>query len=148
MCQIRPCQNEDAGRVAELTTVLGYACEEHEAATRLEQILRREDHVLLVAVLDAEVVGWVHAVMQPLLSSDPRAEIAGLIVDEARRGKGIGRRLVMSAREWAARHSAVTLRVRTRVEREATRRFYEKCGFEIVKTQLVLDLPRSEPDCD
>lgn len=69
------------------------------------------------------------------LESDPAAEIAGLVVDEKFRGAGIGARLVAQAETWAAGEGYGLLRVRSNVHRDLARRFYEREGFRVTKSQ-------------
>ena len=73
---IRPMRPEDAGRVAELTTELGYPSTEDEIRRRYGLIINRPDASLFVAH-DARnvVVGWVHVQATHLLECDARAEI-------------------------------------------------------------------------
>ena len=52
-----------------------------------------------------------------------------LVVDESRRGLGIGAALVDAALDWAAGQGFDTLRVRSNVVRERTHAFYERLGF-------------------
>jgi GNAT superfamily N-acetyltransferase len=63
------------------------------------------------------------------------------VVDEARRGGGLGAKLVAAADEWAAGHGFRTLRVRSNVVRERTHRFYERLGFARIKSQVVFARP-------
>ncbi|HEY4595273.1 MAG TPA: GNAT family N-acetyltransferase, partial [Thermoanaerobaculia bacterium] len=65
----------------------------------------------------------------------------GLVVDESRRGGGIGAALVEAAAEWAAGHGFRTLRVRSNAVRERTHAFYERLGFARTKSQIVFARP-------
>lgn len=71
------------------------------------------------------------------VGSDPFAEIVGLVVGAAWRGRGIGVQLVAAAESWARRAGASQLRVRSNVVREATHRFYEHRGMTRTKAQAV-----------
>lgn len=91
-----------------------------------------------------EVAGWLHATTSFRLESPPYAEIGGLVVDEHRRGQGIGERLVRAAVDWAGGRGFAELRVRSNVVREDAHRFYRRLGFASVKTQAVFALPLGE----
>jgi GNAT superfamily N-acetyltransferase len=102
---------------------------------RAAEVLRRPGNAVFVAEVDGEVVGWIHVVEILTLESDRSAEIAGLIVDEAHRGVGIGARLVAEAKRWTRSEGCEILQVRSNVIRVRARRFYEREGFTLKKSQ-------------
>jgi ribosomal protein S18 acetylase RimI-like enzyme len=114
--RVREARLDDAGPLASLATQLGYP-------TTPDQAERRA------------IVGWIHVMGSVSLDSDPSAEIAGLVVDEVFRGSGIGARLVAEAEAWAEAGGYDLLRVRSNVKRVRARRFYERQGFELTKSQ-------------
>jgi Zn-dependent peptidase ImmA (M78 family) len=57
--------------------------------------------MVLVAVLEEKVAGWLHAHASEALESGFRAEIVGLVVSEGYRRRGVGRVLVQHAEQWA-----------------------------------------------
>ncbi|MFP5247422.1 MAG: GNAT family N-acetyltransferase, partial [Thermoanaerobaculia bacterium] len=62
---------------------------------RLETILAATDeHTLLVAIIDEEVVGWINLSVVTALESGSFAEIRGLVVTEKHRGARVGSQLV------------------------------------------------------
>jgi ribosomal protein S18 acetylase RimI-like enzyme len=65
---------------------------------------------------------------------DATAEIWGLVVDSRHRGNRIGQRLMDAAEAWARERGVTTMRLYTNVLRTDTHRFYERLGFERVKT--------------
>ena len=114
-----------------------------EAQKRLGEIAGHPDHVLLVAETDGRAAGWIQVSLTRIFESARQAEIAGLVVTEAMRSRGIGRRLVEAATRWARENGCGALRVRTNVLREGAQRFYRREGFSEVKTQKVLEKPLS-----
>lgn len=135
---IRPARSGDASRLAELSGELGYATSAPEVAERLAALEASDEHVVLVAEPDAgKLAGWIHCFTAPRLTAAPFLEIGGLVVAEAWRGRGVGTALVAEAEKWAAARRLTRLRVRTNVIRRESRRFYERLGFERVKTQDV-----------
>lgn len=132
---IRQAKVSDAASLARLATQLGYPTTPAEAERRAERVLSRHDHRVLVAVEDGEVVGWIHVATSITLESDPSAEIAGLVVDERVRGRGIGAHLIAEAEAWAAGQGYGLMRVRSNVKRNRARRFYERSGYVVTKRQ-------------
>src|SRR5262249_48323311 len=101
-CAIRAARPDDAEAVARLSTQLGYPATPGEAAAHLATLLADPTHAVFVAEVEGAVAGWLDACAVARLESAPYAEIGGLVVDEVRRGQGIGERLVEAAAAWAA----------------------------------------------
>jgi GNAT superfamily N-acetyltransferase len=137
--KIREADLNDAAALAALSIQLGYPSTPGEMVERLTVLGSRPGNGVLVAEDEKGVVGWLHVSGMFFLESPPFAEVLGLIVDEAHRGKGVGRLLLDGAARWAAEHGFGKLRVRSNVIREDAHRFYEREGFRRVKTQVVLD---------
>ena len=137
--QIRRARAADREELARLSTELGYPMSPDEAEQRLGEIMSHTDHVLLVAESDGRAAGWIQVSRTRIFESARQAEIAGLVVEQAMRGRGIGRLLVEEAARWARDNGCDALRVRTNVVREDAQRFYRREGFADVKTQQVLE---------
>lgn len=134
--KIRRAKTEDAARLAELTTQLGYPATAAELRKRLRQISPASQNAVFVAeVKEAGVIGWLHVTRQALLESDVRAEVNGLVVKEGHRSLGAGARLLAAAEDWARKHGCKGMSVRSNVIRERAHRFYERNGYEHYKTQ-------------
>lgn len=138
---VRPAAPADAARLADLSTALGYPLTPAEATRRLGGITDHPDHGLLVAEMNGRVEGWVQVSLPRIFETPLQAEIAGLIVDEAARGGGIGRNLLEAAEVWARARGCRAIRVRSNVVRERARAFYEREGFVVIKTQRVFEKP-------
>jgi ribosomal protein S18 acetylase RimI-like enzyme len=129
---------EDLSQLAELTSTLGYSAEPEALRPRLQRTLAREDMVLYVAHADpGGVVGWILGGEQETLESGPRCEILGLVVAEAGRRRGIGRRLVDAVEAWGRVRGLSRVVVRSNVVRAEAHPFYERIGYQRVKTQHV-----------
>lgn len=140
--KIREATLSDAAALAALSIQLGYPSTPEEMAERLRVLVSRSGtsgNGVLVAEDESGVVGWLHVSGMFFLESPAFAEVLGLIVDEAHRGRGVGKLLLDGAARWAADHGFDKLRVRSNVIREDAHRFYEREGFRRVKTQVVLD---------
>lgn len=134
---IREATAADAAALAALSTQLGYPAQPGEAAERLAAL--GPEGAVLVAEAHGAVLGWIHVCGIRFFQSPPFAEVGGLVVDEAARGKGVGKLLVEAGARWAAERGYRKLRVRSNVVREDAHRFYERESFRRVKTQAVFD---------
>jgi ribosomal protein S18 acetylase RimI-like enzyme len=133
---IRAATVGDAARVAELSGVLGYPAGAEAVAGRLGRLLGADDDAVLVAEApDGEVAGWVHAAALELLESGTSCEIMGLIVAPEHRDRGVGRGLIAAVEAWATGRGLTVLEVSSNVVRPEAHAFYERLGFERVKTQ-------------
>ena len=138
MTTIRIARDEDAPTLAELASQLGYPTDTAAIRRRLERIAERDAGRVLVGVgAEGRVLGWLHVAPVVQLEYPPFAEIAGLVVDEHARSSGVGAKLVAAAEQWALEQGFDELRVRSRVERERAHGFYERAGFQRIKTQAV-----------
>ncbi|MEP6995547.1 MAG: GNAT family N-acetyltransferase [Acidobacteriota bacterium] len=136
---VRDARASDRADLARLSTQLGYRMSPEEAQARLAEIADHADHGLFVAESGDRVVAWLQISLPRIFESPRQAEIAGLVVDEDVRGRGIGRALVAEAQRWARERKCSALRVRSNVVRERAHRFYRGLGFEEIKTQRVFE---------
>jgi GNAT superfamily N-acetyltransferase len=133
---IREFQAGDEERMAELSRQLGYPSTPAEIRIRLEPILGDPGHGVFVAEREeGGAAGWIHVFVQRCVESEARAEVAGLVVDEALRRRGAGRLLMACAERWAAEKGCGIVSLRTNIVREEAHRFYESLGYRCVKTQ-------------
>ena len=134
---IREAVLSDAADIAQLTVQLGYTASEEAVRGRLARIVGKRDQVVLVAVLERRIAGWLQACASEVLESGFRAEIVGLIVSESSRRRGVGRGLVQRAEQWAAEIGTEAMVVRSNVKRVESHSFYPALGYCASKTQAV-----------
>jgi GNAT superfamily N-acetyltransferase len=134
---IRPAARDDLDTLAILSEQLGYPVAPAVLAPRLESVLTKPGHSLLVAEDGGKVMGWVHGVMRYLLEEEPHAFIGGLIVADGQRSRGVGAKLMAAIEGWARGEGAREVHVYSNVVRERAHRFYERIGYNQVKTSKV-----------
>ena len=137
---IREATDSDAAEIARLSTQLGYPAEANTIQSRIERTANRSDYILLVCEDTSDgrqLDGWLQAHASEVIESGFRAEIVGLVVAENARRKGVGRKLVTRAEQWAASIGAGTINVRSNVQRQEAHSFYSSLGYELKKTQAV-----------
>jgi len=134
--KIRRATIKDASRLAELSGQLGYPATEAQIRQRLRSIQPASQNAVLVAeVKNAGVIGWLHVSKEPLLETEMRAEVNGLVVAEEHRSLGAGALLLAASEAWARKHGCKSMSVRSNVIRERAHQFYERKGYEHYKTQ-------------
>ena len=127
----------DAQSVGDLSGQLGYPLSEETIQSRISTVLNRPEHIVFVAEINGGVVGWIHVYIAHLIeAANSYAEIGGLVVDDACRGKGVGKALVKAAEDWTTKCGFDDIRVRSASRRVEAHQFYEKLGYRLVKTQM------------
>jgi GNAT superfamily N-acetyltransferase len=132
---VRAATGADAGDIARIGNQLGYEMGTAETADRIRRILMKEDQRIFIAEADGRPVGWVHVAMTDYIEADPFAIIAGLVVDRNHRRQGLARRLMEQAERWAIERGSLVMRLNSSTTRTGAHEFYEKIGYERIKTQ-------------
>ena len=139
---IRPAAPEDIAALADLSTQLGYPAEAETIGVRLAQVREQRAGQVFVAVNGASVViGWTHVAPRLNIEEEPFAELAGLVVGDRARGRGVGALLLHAAEDWAREQGYARLRVRSNVLRERAHGFYRREGYVERKRQVVFEKP-------
>lgn len=134
---IRDAIDSDATAIAGLVAELGYEAGQEEVQSRLARLKGRDDQMVVVAIKENRIVGWIQAHASEVLESGFRAEIVGLVVSQSFRRSGVGRSLVSRAEQWAVEIGAAVLVVRSNTKRVESHSFYPVLGFTLSKTQAV-----------
>jgi GNAT superfamily N-acetyltransferase len=120
---------------------LGYPSSEEEVSGRLDGYCGAGGTHLIVAEEDHEVIGLAAMQVMPLVHRDlPVARITAMVVRSARRGEGIGRRLVAQLEAIARREGCGRIDLTSRYRREEAHGFYRSLGFEDTSLRFVKDL--------
>jgi GNAT superfamily N-acetyltransferase len=134
--EIRAARMDDADAPVRLADELGHPTTPAEVAARFSHTLQQNNYALVVAELPSgELAGFMELVVERLIDAEARVDVAGLVVSEACRGNGIGRALMARAEKWAWEHGCRIVHLRSNVKRAGTHAFYERIGYEHIKTQ-------------
>ena len=131
---IRLASDADAEDIARLSGQLGYPTTSDETIERLGAVHRHSEHAVFVAEAAGRVAGWIHVFARPSLTTEFSAEIAGLVVDESCRSRGIGEALMQHVEQWARNNGCESVRLRSNITRARAHAFYERLGYELAKT--------------
>jgi GNAT superfamily N-acetyltransferase len=127
---IRDAEASDAEAIAGLLEQLGYTADTAGVEARLERLAIVGDRVV-VADVEGRPVGLAHLQVTPALERDrPAAKIGALVVDEARRGEGVGRALVEAMEREARTRGCEILFLTTAARRKDAHGFYVRVGLE------------------
>ena len=135
---IRKFAAPDVDRARELIRQLGYDLDPDEFNRRLAAVASADEHALLVAELEQEVVGLMHLYVRPALDKPVEAIVQALIVDSRHRGKSIGEALMQAAESWARERHLASVALTSHIKRTDAHRFYQSLGYEIAATSHLL----------
>ena len=138
--RIRPCAEADAADIARLLGELGYEATPEQALARLRASVAARARVT-AAEVEGRVVGLSVGKLSCTLTRDePVARLALLVVDEAHRGRGIGRQLVRAFETWAVEQGAVHASLTSALRRVEAHEFYRRCGWSQTGVRFGRDL--------
>lgn len=134
---LRPCELADAAAISRLNSEeMGYSHPVAETEKTLEALLRDDTQLVIVAVSENIVIGYIHAADYRLLYATPSKNILGIAVHSHYRNKGIGSALLAEVERWAIDSGCSSVRLASGVERESAHNFYKKRGYIFIKQQL------------
>jgi len=118
------------------------AMAEQEFAELLPQGLATEQHHLLVAESDGVRVGllWLRIPAPP---GEP-AFVFDVEVEEAKRGRGYGRAIMLEAESYAREHGASALRLHVFGSNIVARSLYESLGYETTNLHMSKSLVQTD----
>jgi GNAT superfamily N-acetyltransferase len=135
--ETRSAQASDVTAITRLVGQLGYAASEADIARRLDQLLADPNQLLVLAVREDAVLGFIAAEQRLILETGHFIEIVGLVVAVEARKLGIGGQLLDVAEAWARQRGMASIRVRSNTARVESHPFYESHGYARKKTQHV-----------
>lgn len=107
----------------------------------LEEIVQSQHVHLFIAEADGIVGGMLTLAEYPA-PTGRKMWIEDVVVDEAMRGRSLGRLLVEHAIEFAKSRGKATLMLTSRPSRVAANALYRSCGFEFKETNnYKMDIP-------
>ena len=108
---------------------LGYDYPEAATAENLASILESPGDRVFVALIQVEVVGYVHACDYQVLYAPAMKNIMGIAVDASHRREGIGTALLTAVENWAQQSGAAGVRLVSGASRAQAHLFYRSLGY-------------------
>lgn len=137
--QIREFEISDYMKIYELNREeMGYDYNPKLTQEKLRQLKESNTDQIFVAVVNGEVVGYVHANNYDLIYAPAMKNIMGIAVAKKCSHHGIGRSLLEKVEEWARQTGAKGVRLVSGSTRTDAHVFYRSCGYSGDKMQLNL----------
>jgi N-acetylglutamate synthase-like GNAT family acetyltransferase len=134
---IRPAQKEDCSEITHLTNQLGYPSTLDKICEIMDLVLAHNDHQVFIAEKENTIVGYIHLIQSMRIGSNPFVEIAAFIIDESLRSIGVGSSLIRESERWTSGLGIKDIRIRSNIIRQEAHNFFQKRGFQNIKTQEV-----------
>ena len=133
---IRLVNGDDASQVCAICCDdLGYQCDRALVKERISQLDDVREAVF-VAVIDENVVGYIHVEKYNTLYFETMANILGLAVSGKYRRHGVGKVLVDKAERWALDNDISLMRLNSGSSRSGAHKFYRRLGYGSEKDQI------------
>ncbi|WP_228409449.1 GNAT family N-acetyltransferase [Radiobacillus deserti] len=108
MAEIREVKQDDVLCITHLMGELGFPTTIEQMKIRLNTIQSHPDYQTFVAVRDRKVIGMIGLFTGLLFNKDGRCcRVISLVVDQAYRGEGIGKLLLIEAEKWAEQQGVI-----------------------------------------
>ena len=129
--RLRAATPADAPAIAALLGELGYPATADDVRQRLGRLATFDAATILVAEVDARVVGVATGHLFPSIHMTPIvAWLTLLVVSGNHHNRGVGRRLATAIEDWARSHGATRISVTSGPHRADAHAFYEHCGYQ------------------
>jgi GNAT superfamily N-acetyltransferase len=141
LTSIREATEHDAPELARLLTALGHDTDARELRARWIP-WREEGNTALVAERPDGTLSGVATLHRTWVLHRPRpvGRITSLIVDEAERGRGIGRALVARSEQWLADAGCGLLEITSNARLVDAHQFYRHLGYEQTSARFMKKL--------
>lgn len=137
--QIRQCEITDVKAIHDLNLrELGYDYSEDAAKEKIVKLLDSSKDRIYVALIDGNVIGYVHANDYDVIYAPHMKNIMGIAVSSNFRKMGIGKALLDSVEHWARDTGASGVRLVSGATRTGAHEFYHHCGYSGDKKQINL----------
>ncbi|HEY6324936.1 MAG TPA: GNAT family N-acetyltransferase [Candidatus Cybelea sp.] len=130
----------DAEALAPLLDQLGYPAGVEDIRARLAAL--NGDSQVLVAAGNLGLSGFVAVAITRDFIVGTCGVILGLVVADGSRSVGVGAELLAAAESWAFDRGAALVGVRSNVIRARAHRFYERNGYQRIKSQHIFEKRR------
>lgn len=120
------------------------------AKEKYEELLSYVDDfkaVVYGAVKDAKLVGFLWAYKYPFRDDKDRLYVSILHVEQEYRSKKIGSSLLAEIEQYAKKENYSSVFLHTEAFNQGAIRFYERCGYDVERLQLVKRELNEEKHC-
>jgi GNAT superfamily N-acetyltransferase len=138
---IRQAVPSDSEAVAVLLGELGYPKTDVFAHAKLQQLAKKENDRVFVAVEEGKTVGFASCHMMPLIHEEYNlCRVTALVVLPAHRRRKIATRLMNTVEQYAEKSGCGRVEITCGQRRQDAHRFYERIGYREVSRRYLKKL--------
>ncbi len=115
---------------------MGYENPPRLIAENIKRLSELSYDKILIAELNGEAVGFIHAENYDCLYAPPLKDLMSFAVKQEHQHKGIGSRLLKEIEEWAKETGRAGVRILSSDNRLSAHKFYISRGYVTEKTQM------------
>lgn len=139
--RIRLAKLEDANKIRDLISQLGFPHTPEFIASKLQKLLDSANDIILIYEFNEEIVGLITLHFSVQLAFDGDIMTIGyLVVDEKYRNQQIGKELENFATHIAKERQCSMIEVYSQAKRTDAHRFYERQGYQVAEKFFFKDL--------
>ena len=122
---IRKIKLRDAAAIQWLNAeCMGYDFDKEATEAQLKRLLETDQHLILVAEEDGQVIGYAHAASYDCLYFPSLLNLLALAVAQEFQGRGHGRSLMQALREEGKAAGYTGIRINSGISRSSAHEFY------------------------
>ncbi|KXT74331.1 Phosphinothricin N-acetyltransferase [Streptococcus gordonii] len=126
---IRKVKLSDVVAIQQLNTeCLGYDFDREAMEAQLKRLLENDQHLILVAEEDGQVIGYAHAASYDCLYFPSLLNLLALAVAQDFQGQGHGRALMQALRDEGKAAGYTGIRINSGISRTSAHKFYRSLG--------------------
>ena len=127
--QLRVVKEEDRSGILSLAQQLGYSASEQSVNDLVTIVVSEENQQMVLAEEGDRLQGYIHLICNCSDRVNPRVEIAGILIPDKFRGKGLGSAFVKEAEKWSRSKDIKLISIRRSLIRNEALAFFRHHGF-------------------
>ena len=127
--RFRTVKEQDISGILELALQLGYPASEKTVKDLVTLVIKKDDHQIIIAETEKKLLGYIHLHCIDDESDRQKIEVAGILIPDSDRSKGIGSQFLKETEKWTRGRDIYTISIRTNLIRPEAIPFFKHHGF-------------------
>jgi GNAT superfamily N-acetyltransferase len=128
--RFRELTEDDRPGILDIARQLGYAASEQTVSDLVDLVLKKENQQMVIADNGKHLLGYIHLIFNDTNESAVCVDIAGILIPDDFRGKGIGTAFIKEAEKWSRGRDVKTMNIRRNLIRNEAIPFFNHHGFK------------------